>query len=163
MLRRVIRTSSCLLAAIVTLRAEPLSKKAEIDFFREVPSRNLKGLATRSDGRLVAGPVLTDLAGAAPADLLWSLAPGGAPDRFLVGTGPEGKILEVTVATDATAPVVRELGRVSDPHVFAVLRLADGEVLAGTSPKGALNLLRDGTVVARTLLPVDSIFDLIQL
>ena len=162
-LRRVFRTSSCLIAAVSFLRAEPLSKKAEIDFFREVPSRNLKGLATRSDGRLVAGPVLTDLPGAAPADLLWSLAPGGAPDRFLVGTGPEGKILEVTASADVSAPVVRELGRVSDPHVFAVLRLADGTVLAGTSPKGALNLLRDGTVVARTLLPVDSLFDLLQL
>ncbi len=161
--RRVFRTSSCLIAAVAALRAEPLSKKAEIDFFREVPSRNLKGLATRSDGRLVAGPVLTDLPGAVPADLLWSLAPGGAPDRFLVGTGPEGKVLELTAAGDSSAPAIRELGRVPDPHVFTVLRLPDGAVLAGTSPKGALNLLRDGAVVARTLLPVDSIFDLLQL
>lgn len=162
-LRRVFRTSSCLIAAVAALRAEPLSKKAEIDFFREVPSRNLKGLASRSDGRLVAGPVLTDLAGTAPADLLWSLTPGGAPDRFLVGTGPEGKIFEVLASAETSAPVIRELGRVPDPHVFAVLRLSDGTVLAGTSPKGALNLLRDGAVVARTLLPVDSIFDLLQL
>ncbi len=162
-LRRVFRTSSCLIAAVATLRAEPLSKKADIDFFREVPSRNLKGLATRSDGRLVAGPVFTDLPGVAPADLLWSFAPGGARDRFIVGTGPEGKILEVTAADDLSAPVIREIGRVPDPHVFAVLRLSDGAVLAGTSPKGALNLLRDGVVVARTLLPVDSIFDLLPL
>ena len=163
MLSRATRTSCCLLAAFAAVRAEPLSKKAEIDFFREVPSRNLKGLATRSDGRLVAGPVLTDLPGTAPADLLWSLAPAGAPDRFLVGTGPEGRILEVTAAAGAAAPAVRDFGRVPDPHVFAVLRLPDGAVLAGTSPKGALNLLRDGTVVARTLLPVDSLFDLLPL
>ncbi len=162
-LRRVFRPACCLLGFVAALRAEPLSKKAEIDFFREVSSRNLRGLATRSDGRLVAGPVLTDLGGKAAADLLWCLAPAGTPDRFLVGTGPEGRILEVTAGPGNDEPAVRELGRVSDPHVFAVLRLPDGTVLAGTSPKGALNLLRDGEVVARTLLPVDSVFDLLAL
>lgn len=162
-LRRELRLLFCLLALPAATRAEPLSKKAEIDFFREVPSRNLRGFATRSDGRLVAGPVLTDLGGKSTADLLWCLAPAGTPDRFLVGTGPEGRILEVTAGPGNDEPAVRDLGRVPDPHVFAVLRRPDGTVLAGTSPKGALNLLRDGEVVARTLLPVDSVFDLLAL
>ena len=39
--------------------ADPLSKKLDLDFYRDVPSRNLKGLATRPDGRLVSGPALT--------------------------------------------------------------------------------------------------------
>src|SRR5438477_3004611 len=82
---------------VALLHAEPLSKKNDIDFFRDVPSRNLKGLATRSDGRLVAGPTLTEIVASAPADLLWCLEPTNDPTRFLVGTGPDGKIVEVTV------------------------------------------------------------------
>ena len=72
-----------------SLSAQPLSKKFDVDFFRDVPSRNLKGLAARSDGRLVAGPVLTPLTGDLPADLLWALEPAGA-GQWLLGTGPEG-------------------------------------------------------------------------
>ena len=37
-------------------------------FYRDVLSRDLHGLATRSDGRLVWGPVLTDLSGKAPSE-----------------------------------------------------------------------------------------------
>ena len=33
--------------------ADPLSKKADIDFYRDVLSRDLHGMASRSDGRLV--------------------------------------------------------------------------------------------------------------
>ena len=84
-----------------SLSAQPLSKKFDVDFFRDVPSRNLKGLAARSDGRLVAGPVLTPLTGDLPADLLWALEPAGA-GQWLLGTGPEGKILEVRI--DPVAP-----------------------------------------------------------
>ncbi|MBI5691230.1 MAG: hypothetical protein HZC55_14190 [Verrucomicrobia bacterium] len=153
--------SLVLLAA--PLSADPLSRKTEIDFYRDVPSRNLKGLATRSDGRLVAGPTLVELAGTPPAELLWCLEPGGDPGRFLVGTGPEGRIFEVTVDPAAASFQSREIARLEDPQVFALRRLPDGSVLAGTSPKGALCLLRDGKVVARTALPVDSIFDLISL
>ena len=88
------------LLALLTLTysahaAEPLSKSYGIDFYRDVPSRNLKGLATRSDGRLVAGPELFDLDGPALPSLLWCLEP--APrDRWLIGTGPNGKIIEVS-------------------------------------------------------------------
>lgn len=143
--------------------AEPLSRKTEIDFYRDVPSRNLKGLATRSDGRLVAGPVLIELAGRPPADLLWALETTPDPSRWLVATGPEGRIFEVTLDPAAATYESREIVRLDDPQVFALKRLADGSLLAGTSPKGALYLVRDGQVAARTALPVDSIFDFLTL
>ncbi|HWA10823.1 MAG TPA: hypothetical protein VG838_15390 [Opitutaceae bacterium] len=145
------------------LRADPLSRKFEIDFYRDVASRNLKGLATRADGRLVAGPVLTELTGAAPADLLWCLEPSADSGKWLVGTGPEGRIFEVTLDPAQPAYTAREYARLDDPQVFALRRLADGTVLAGTSPKGAVYLLRDGKVIARQTLPVDSIFDILPL
>ncbi len=143
--------------------AEPLSKKTDIDFFRDVPSRNLKGLGTRSDGRLVAGPVLTEIAAAAPADLLWCLEPTPDPAKWLLGTGADGKIIEVTFEPGHATYTAREVAKLDDPQVFALKRLANGAILAGTSPKGALYLVRDDEVVARTQLPVDSIFDLLLL
>jgi hypothetical protein len=142
-----------------TLHADSLSRKQEIDFYREVPSRNLKGLATRADGRLVAGPVLTELDGTAPADLLWCLAPG-ADGKWLIGTGPDGKIFEAALDAGRTGYTTRELANLDDPHVFSLLSLPDGSLLAGTSPRGALYLLRNGKPAARVALPVDSIFDL---
>ena len=158
--RRLLLFFACCTAL---LRGDPLSKKFEIDFYRDVPSRNLKGLATRADGRLVAGPVLTDLAGTVPSDLLWCLESAGQPDKWLAGTGPEGKILEVTLDANRTAYTSRVFATLDDPHVFALRRLPDGSLLAGTSPKGAVYLLRDGKTVARVALPVDSIFDLLVL
>ncbi len=139
----------------------PLSRRTEIDFFRDVPSRNLKGLAARSDGRLVAGPTLADLNGSAPADLLWSLAPGANPNTWLVGTGPDGKLFELTTDAAKSTYTARELIQLDDPHLYALARLPDGSILAGTSPRGALVLVREGLQVARVSLPVDSIFDIL--
>lgn len=154
-----------LLTSLVVLpkisRADPLSKRTEIDFYRDVPSRNLVGLAARSDGRLVAGPALHELSGTAPADLFWCLAPGADASRWLVGTGPDGRIFEITLDAAKNTYVSRELAKLDEPHVFALVNLPDGTVLAGTSPKGGLCLLKDGKVVARVGLPVDSIFDLL--
>jgi hypothetical protein len=163
-LQHFLRLGAALLSAGATgLLADPLSKKTDIDFFRDVPSRNLKGLAARSDGRLVAGPSLTELAGTAPADLLWCLASGASPDQWLVGTGPDGKIFELSLNGPKATYTAREVAHLTDPHIFALLRLPDGSVLAGTSPKGALCLLRDGKLVARVALPADSVFDLLLL
>ncbi len=143
--------------------AQTLSKKTDIDFFRDVPSRNLKGLATRSDGRLVAGPVLRDLVAPAPAELMWCLEPTGDPAKFLVGTGADGRIFELTFDATATAFTTREIIKLDDPQVFTLKRLSDGSILAGTSPKGAIYLIRDDKPLARVALPVDSIFDLLVL
>lgn len=164
-LNPVIRRSLSFLFTLVLVagaaNADPLSKKVDVDFFRDVPSRNLKGLATRSDGRLVAGPTFAEIAATAPADLLWCLEPAGEPSKFLLGTGPDGKIIEVTFNPENATYGTRELVKLDDPQVFALKRLPDGGILAGTSPKGALYLVRDGKAVARAQLPVDSIFDLL--
>ncbi len=163
---------ACFAGLLLTasLFADPLSKKTEIDFFRDVPSRNLKGLAARSDGRLIAGPVLTELAGAPPADLLWCLEPTADSAKWLVGTGPDGRIFEITIDLPASgagavksAYTTRELIKLDEPHIFALARLPDGSILAGTSPRGALCLIKNGKLTARVALPVDSIFDVLLL
>ena len=143
--------------------ADPLSKKTDIDFFRDVPSRNLKGLATRSDGRLVAGPMLKEISSTPPADLLWTLERTADANKWLVGSGPEGRILEITVDASRQSYTSRDVVKLDDPQVFAVKQLSDGSILAGTSPKGALYLVRDEKPFARVALPVDSIFDLVIL
>lgn len=148
-----------------TAAAEPLSKKIDLDLFRDVPSRNLRGLAARSDGRLVPGPVLTELTPATPlpADLLWALEPAATPDRWLLGTGPDGRILEATLEAAKSTFTAREVIKLDEPHLFALRRLPDGDLLVGSSPHGVLFLVRDGKVLARATLPVDSIFDLLLL
>ena len=151
------------MAAAASLRADPLSKKTDIDFFRDVPSRNLKRLAARSDGRLVAGPILAELSVPAPADLLWCVESTADATKFLVGTGPEGRILEITYNFATATYGTRDVVKLDDPQIYALKPLADGSLLVGTSPKGALYLVRDGVPVARVTLPVDSIFDLLLL
>lgn len=163
---RVFRRLPLLLVVAVgacVASADPLSKKFDVDFYRDVPSRNLEGLATRSDGRLVGGPSLTELSGTAPADLLWCVEPTADPGKFLVGTGPDGKVVEVTLGADGESYTAKDIAKLDDPQVFALKRMPDGSILAGTSPKGALYLIRDGKPAARALLPVDSIFDLLVL
>lgn len=161
------RTRALALVLLATfalnLPAETLSRHTEIDFFRDIPSRNLKGFASRSDGRLVAGPSLTELSGPDSADILWSLAPGGDASHWLIGTGPEGRIFETTLDAGAAKATTRELIKLEESHVFALARLPDGALLAGTSPRGALCLVRDGQQIARLALPVDSIFDVLLL
>jgi hypothetical protein len=103
------------------------------------------------------------LSGQAPADLLWFVAPTNDPRKFLVGTGPDGRIVELTLTSSGDGFASRDIAKLQDPQVFSVLLLADGSILAGTSPKGGLYLIRDGKPVARVPLPVDSIFDLLQL
>lgn len=164
MFRTVFLPALCVVvcaAVAPALRAEPLSKKTDIDFYRDVPSRSLKGLATRSDGRLVAGPTLVELAAPAPADLLWALEPGAQPSKWLLGTGPDGRILEATYNAGQTTYTVREVAKLDDPQVLVLRRLPDGSVLAGTSPRGGLYLLKDDKPVARVGLPADSILDLL--
>lgn len=165
LLHRLFTSFVCVAGAFLSpsLHADPLSKKSDIDFFRDVPSRNLKGLATRADGRLVAGPTLAELAVSAPADLLWCLEATADATKFLVGTGPDGKLLEITFNPADATYASRDLVKLDDPQIFAVKPLANGAILAGTSPKGALHLIRDGRSVARVALPVDSIFDLLLL
>src|ERR1019366_7580704 len=131
------------LAAAGSLGADPLSRKTEADFYRDISSRDLHGLATRSDGRLVGGPVMTDLRGKGASELLWCLepAPGG---KWLTGGGPGGQVLEVSADIAAGTYSAREVVRLGDRQVYALKALPDGSILAGTSPGGGLYLIREG-------------------
>jgi len=158
------RLSALLAFAVATaaLSADPLSKQLEIDLFREVPNRNLRGLAVRSDSRVLAGPAVRELTGAIPADLLWSLTRSGDDATWLIGTGPDGKIFRATPSADG-AFKAELAGDLDATHVFALCATGKDEFLAGTSPQGTLALVRAGKVVASAALPVDSIFDLAPL
>src|SRR3954470_2281462 len=87
--------------------ADPLTKQLDVDFGRDVASRNLKGLATRSDGRVLPGPVFTDLNGPKLGEILWTIKIAG-PNKFVVGTGPDGKVQEVTFNPKDDSYTVRE-------------------------------------------------------
>lgn len=147
---------------VVALRADPLTKQQEIDFGREVASRNLKGLATRSDGRILPGPVFTDLTGPKLGEILWLLKAAG-PNRYLVGTGPEGKVQEITLQPGDQTYTVREVADVTETQAIALQPLPDGSLLVGTSPIAALTLFKDGKPLASVPLPADSIFDFLAL
>ncbi len=144
------------------LSADPLTKQTEVDFGRDVASRNLKGLAARSDGRVLPGPVFSDLTGPKIADILWTLQPSGA-NRFLVGTGPDGKVSEITFNPADSTYTAREVADVTEPQAIAVQPLADGSFLVGTSPTAAIYLAHDGKLLARVPLPADSVFDFLAL
>lgn len=152
-----LRSLSVLLVAGLTATADPLSTSRSIDFFREVSSRNLHGLAARSDGRLTSGADVHSLTLVNDADLLWSGV--RIEDILYVGSGPDGRILAIQADAAGTyhSTVAAEL---SDAHVLALAALPDGSLLAGTSPAGALALVRNGEVVARAELPVGSVLEI---
>lgn len=152
--------ASTLLA--LSLPADPLTKQQDLDFGRDVASRNLKGLAARTDGRLLPGPVFTDLTGPKLGDILWTIKAAGK-DRYYVGTGSDGKVQEVTFHAKDNSYAVREVVDVAETHAISLLPLSDDRLLVGTSPTGAVYLVKDSKVVARVPLPVDSVFDLLAL
>ena len=155
-------TFVCFVCFVVALRADPLTKQLEVDFGKDVASRNLKGLATRSDGRVLPGPVFTDLDGPKIGDILWVLKPVGT-DRFLVGTGPTGRVQEVTFNAKDNSYAVTEVAHVTETQAIAVQPLPDGSLLVGTSPTAAIYLVKDGKNVTRLPLPADSVFDFLPL
>ena len=159
---RSLRSALLLVALAPALPAQPLSRSFEVDFSREVLSRNLQGLAVRSDGRLLPGPAFKDLEGPKIADILWCLEPAGG-NRFLVGTGPEGQVQEVTFNPADNTYASRSVADVEETQVVSVLPLPDGTFLFGTSPTAALYLAKDGAIIARVPLPADSVFDLLAL
>ena len=152
----------CFVVTCLGLRADPLTKQLDLDFGRDVASRNLKGLAARSDGRLLPGPVFTDLTGPKIGDILWNLEALGG-NRFLVGTGPDGKVQEITFNPKDSTYTVREVADVDETHAISLLPLPDGSLLIGTSPTAVLYVVKDGKPTARVPLPADSVFDLLAL
>ncbi|HEY4245941.1 MAG TPA: hypothetical protein VGM64_03740 [Lacunisphaera sp.] len=150
------------LTVFASLQADPLTKQLDIDFGRDVASRNLKGLATRSDGRVLPGPVFTDLDGPKLGEILWTMKSAGA-NRFIVGTGPEGKVQQVTFNPKDNSYSVKEIADVKEPQAISVLPLPGGDLLVGTSPTAAVYLVRDGKNIARVPLPADSVFDFLPM
>ncbi len=146
----------------VSAFADPLSQSRAVDFYRDVTSRKLDGFATRSDGRLVAGPSVTPLTGDLPVDLIWAMAPA-AKNHWWVGSGPDGQIWDVSFDLQAKSFQARETVKLADGQVLALAALPHDRLLAGTSPLGTLNLIDDGKVVAAVRLPVDSVLDLLSL
>ena len=177
-LNRSLSVFALLVLFVARLAADPLTKQQEIDFGRDVASRNLKGLATRSDGRILPGPVFTDLAGPKIGEILWTIKPMGVDRvmtktaqgvtdaigsyRFIVGTGPEGKVQEVMFNPKDNTYTVKELADVAETHAIAVLPLADGKLLIGTSPTAVIYLVHEGKMIARVPLPADSVFDFLS-
>ena len=150
------------LSAAPSVLADPLSKKAEVDFYRDVSSRDLHGLAIRSDGRLVGGPVLTDLTGTGTSDLLWCLEPA-AGGTWIAGGGPGGRILSVSFDLAKGTYAASDVVKLGDRQVYALKALPDGSILAGTSPGAGLFLVKGGKVAAQTNLPAESIYDILLL
>lgn len=147
---------------VVTLRADPLTKSLEIDFGRDVASRNLKGLATRSDGRVLSGPAFTDLTGPKLGEILWTIKPLGA-GKFLVGTGTDGRVEEVTFNAKDSSYATRTVADVGETQAIALHPFADGSFLIGTSPTAVIYLVKDSKILARVSLPADSVFDFLAL
>lgn len=156
-----IRQTNCLVLLFLLITgaayADPLSTSRRIDFFREVSSRHLHGMATRSDGRLLTGPEVRRIQWDAGTDLLWSMT--ADQHGVLIGTGPEGKLLAVDLRDPDNIKTKVEL-ELPGSHLFSVARLSNGDVLAGTSPDGVLVLAREGSIIARLKLPVGSILDI---
>ncbi len=152
-----------LLAATLVIVApasgDPTTRRYEIDFGRAVPSRNLSGLAARSDGRLVHGPSLRALEATLP-ELVWCLEPDGA-GGWLIGSGPDGRVVRATLGGGSAS--VSDSADFEETNVFAVCATGAGEFLAGAAPGGVLYLVKDGAVVARSPLGADVIWDIRQL
>jgi|GEM_PF-344307 len=159
LLRAFLLLSLLTIGSLGPLDAQTLSTTREINFYRDVPSRSLKGLAARSDGVLLNGPHISTLdvvLSGIGADLLWSAVNVG--QTVYLGTGPEGLILSFQVSDDGvTLNPTETISLPHDSHLLALAAFPDGSLLVGSSPEGALNLIKDSEVIARTALPVGSI------
>ncbi|MBT5900970.1 MAG: hypothetical protein HOH58_02545 [Opitutaceae bacterium] len=141
--------------------AATFSKRNNINFYREVPSRNLSGLAIRSDGRIVVGPELSPLAGNPVADLWWDIE-SSASDKWLVGTGPVGEVLEINVDVINKTFSATTWAESDANHVFVLKRLNKKWVVGGTAPNAVLMVWGStGTLQTSVGLPADSILDIL--
>lgn len=119
------------------------------DFERGTPTN----VAIRNDGRLMAAPALTTV-GVSAATYLWSVVPGAAGSVF-AGTGAVtggSQLLRFDPAGKST--VVAEF---KEPNVQALATLADGSVLAATSPDGKVYRVPAGKLAAGA--KADVVFD----
>ncbi|HUG11860.1 MAG TPA: hypothetical protein VMM36_12645 [Opitutaceae bacterium] len=153
-LRRLFLCAPLAIAAVAL--GDPPARRLEIDFARQVTARNLSGLASRSDGRLVPGPVGRSIEATLP-ELVWCLEPDGA-NGWLVGGGADGRVVRITLDGE-TAKVVDAID-LEETNVFAVCATGPGEFLAGAAPGGVLYLVKDGAVVSRAPVGAEVIWDI---
>ncbi len=144
------------------ISTETLSKSQSVSFYQKAVPRDLEGLAIRSDGRIIAGPVLRELAGNPVAPLWWDWESGNTPASGWIGSGPDGQILRVELDTAGGVFEVTDQIETPASHVFVVKRLPDGRLLAGGNPEGHLVLINgEGEVEQSARLPADSVFDIL--
>jgi len=141
---------------------EGFSKQQQINFFRDVSSRDLSGLAVRSDGRLVTGPALTPIHSDLDVDLAWDLERLDE-SSWLIATGPDGKILKLSYSESDEQSEISLWADLGSEQIFKLLVLDDGRVVAGTSPTGQVVLFSaTGEKLASVNLPADSVFDFLE-
>ncbi|GAB5560989.1 MAG: hypothetical protein SynsKO_26360 [Synoicihabitans sp.] len=160
---RLFALFSLVVATAAGLSADPVSfsKSKTISFFREVSSRDLSGMAVRSDGRIIHGPTLSELAGNPVEDLWWDIEPW-RDWSWLVGTGPNGVILKVEVDEASDTFVSEVWGETDASQIFVVKTVSDNRVISGGAPEGAIHLWKeDGELIRSAQLPGDSVLDIL--
>lgn len=148
-------------ACVTNATAVTFSKSQSINFYREVASRDLKGLAVRSDGRIIIGPEMRPLAGNPVSDLWWDMA-SISDEHWLVGSGPDGTVLEVTVDLLNGTFDAKPWAQTDANHVFVIEQLPNGNVVAGAAPDARIYVWdAEGNELAAVSLPADSVLDIL--
>ncbi len=142
--------------------AQSFTQDLTVDFYRDVSSRNLRGLGTRSDGRLIPGPEVQALKGDLPPGLLWDLVPLGE-NELLIGTGPEAEILRVELDAEGDLLRATPWADLGSGHIYALAALADGSVVAAASPGARIRHLNAaGETVGEISLAAEAVFHLLE-
>ena len=104
-------------------------------------SGTLEGVSVDSLGRMSLAPRAERVAS---LDEPFLLSAAALPDGWVLGTGNAGRVLKVDRKGQVT-----ELFAAPEPEVFAVWADPDGTVFAGTSPRGKVYRIANGTGGAR--------------
>lgn len=135
--------SRCVWAVVLFAFAAPLPSLAattttwDVNGFVDLVKGRLTNVSLTADGRLLPGPA-TEHAVDLNQPAAWSIAPGPNGSVY-VGTGHSGGVLRVDRDGKATS-----VWSGAEPEVFALAVEADGDVLAGTSPNGAVYRIHNG-------------------
>ena len=149
------------LSSLAVTAAGPFSKSQAVNFYREVVPRDISGLALRSDGRLIAGPALSALAGTPAADLWWDLERLDNK-TWLVASGPDGYVQQLSVDLQNNTFESTAWAESGANHVFVIKNLGDGMIAGGTNPEAAVIMWNQfGEERTRVNLPGDSVLDLL--
>jgi len=131
------------LAALHAVPADCEQMRTAVVTPTELQSGEAQGMAVTSRGRLFPAPRVSALSkplpGGVPSQVFAAAATSGG--RVVLGTGPDGEILQVSGTGES-----KVFFRVGEPLVTALLPLGNGELLAASAPGGKIYKLRpDGT------------------